>query len=113
MQHRDKTILLKILSELNVALEMIKEKSFEEFDESELLKRAMCMTVINIGELVKALTEDFKLENNYIPWKSIAGFRDIAAHKYQTLHMEDVYYTVTTDFPQLKDSISEIFNKEQ
>ena len=111
MQHRDKTILVKILSELDVALEMIKGKNFEEFDESELLKRAMCMTVINIGELVKALTEEFRLENKTVPWKSIAGFRDIAAHKYQTLKMQDVYYTVTNDFGELKSNIEKILKK--
>ncbi len=108
MQHRNKTILVKIVSELEIALEMIEGKSFEDFDKSELLKRAMCMTVINIGELVKALTEDFRLEHNKVPWKSIAGFRDIAAHKYQTLHMQDVYYTVVNDFKELKSNIKEI-----
>lgn len=66
------------------------------------------MTVINIGELVKSLSSEFRLEHNNVPWKAIAGFRDIAAHKYQTLHMEDVYYTVINDFPPLKDYIKDI-----
>lgn len=108
MLHRNKTILVKIISEIEIALEMIEKKTFEDFDKSELLKRAMCMTVINIGELVKALTEDFRLEHKEIPWKSIAGFRDIAAHKYQTLHMQDVYHTVINDFPELKNNIGKI-----
>ena len=108
MQHRDKTILQKISSELNIALDMIKDISFADFDENEILKRAVCMTVINIGELVKALSEEFRISHTSVPWKSIAGFRDIAAHKYQTLHMGDVYHTVTTDFPLLKDSIKKI-----
>ena len=111
MQHRDKTILLKIVSELDVALDMITGTDFESFDSNELLKRATCMTVINIGELVKALSEDFRLEHKHIPWKSIAGFRDIAAHKYQTLHMQDVYYTVTTEFAELKSNINKILSQ--
>lgn len=108
MQHRDKTILSKIISEINVALDMINGIAFADFDSNEMMKRAVCMTVINIGELVKALTDDFRAENKHIPWKNIAGFRDIAAHKYQTLHMQDVYYTVTTDFPELKNNIAKI-----
>ncbi len=108
MQHRDKTILIKVISELDVALGMIADKDFDTFDSDEILKRAMCMTVINIGELVKALSEDFRLEHKEIPWKSIAGFRDIAAHKYQTLHMQDVYHTVTNDFAELKNSVNKI-----
>ena len=108
MQHRDKTILIKIIDELDIALGMMADKDFNTFDSNEILKRAMCMTVINIGELVKALSEDFRLEHKQIPWKSIAGFRDIAAHKYQTLHMQDVYHTVTNDFAELKNNIKQI-----
>ena len=87
---------------------MITGTDFESFDNNELLKRAMCMTVINIGELVKALSDEFRSEHKQIPWRSIAGFRDIAAHKYQTLHMQDVYFTVTNDFIVLKDNIRKI-----
>ncbi len=110
MQHRDKTILIKIISELNIALDMINGIGFDAFNENEMLKRAMCMTVINIGELVKALTDEIRNEYKHIPWKSIAGFRDIAAHKYQTLQMQDVYHTVVNDFPQLKNNIEQILN---
>lgn len=89
---------------------MIKTVSFEEFFLSEILKRAVCMTVINIGELVKSLTEETRAEYKNIPWKLIAGFRDIAAHKYQTLKIEDVYETVTGDFPKLLSDIEMILN---
>ena len=108
MQHRDSIVLNKILTEIDLALEMITGKDFTEFNSSELLKRAICMTVINIGELVKSLSDEIRSEHKEIPWKSIAGFRDIAAHKYQTLQMQDVYHTVTVDFPQLKDDITKI-----
>ena len=75
----------------------------------EMRKRAVCMTVINIGELVKNLNDDFRTEHANIPWKAIAGFRDIAAHKYQTLRMEDVFATVSDDFPALRAMLEEIF----
>lgn len=110
MERRDSIILDKILKEIAVAEEMLGSLSLDAFVEDEKLKRAICMTVINIGELVKGLTVDFKKEYSSIPWKDIAGFRDIAAHKYQTLGMEDVYITVTTDFPQLALDISQIIN---
>lgn len=111
MQHRDKTILLKISEEIIIAMNMIADISLEEFKNNEILKRAVCMTVINIGELVKNLSEDIRKEYNNVPWKSIAGFRDIAAHKYQTLKMQDVYLTVINDFPKLGDRIEQILNK--
>lgn len=108
MQHRDSVILSKILSEIDIALDMIHNIDFEQFNENEILKRAVCMTVINIGELVKSISSELRLQYKSIPWKAIAGFRDIAAHKYQTLHMEDVYKTVIDDFPELRKNINDI-----
>lgn len=66
------------------------------------------MTVINIGELIKNVTEETRKEHSDIPWKAIAGMRDITAHKYQTLRMEDVYTTVKEDFVSLKNSLKSI-----
>lgn len=112
MQHRDKIVLEKIISETSIALDMISGIAFEEFNSNELVKRAICMTVINIGELVKSLSDEFRSEYTHIPWRAIAGFRDIAAHKYQTLKMGDVYTTVNDDFPDLQKSIRQILYEE-
>lgn len=54
------------------------------------------------------MTEDCRLSHPEVAWKNIAGFRDIAAHKYQTLRMEDVYETTMTDFPDLQMKITRI-----
>ena len=108
MEHRDAIILRKVMSEILIAQKMLGNSSYAEFESNELLKRAICMTVINIGELVKNLSDDFKRDHRAVPWKEIAGFRDIAAHKYQTLRMEDVYETVTADFPALYSQLESI-----
>ena len=108
MERRDRIILQKVLEEIRIAQEMMDGCTSEQFRQNEMLMRAVSMTVINIGELVKSLSEGTRLSNPQIPWKAIAGFRDIAAHKYQTLRMEDVYETVVTDFPALKKQISSI-----
>ena len=108
MNRRDEIILRKVLGELDVARIMLGTSTLQNFLYNEMLKRAVCMTVINVGELVKNLTEECRLSHPDVPWKNIAGFRDIAAHKYQTFHMEDVYETVVTDFPDLRQKITEI-----
>ena len=110
MEHRDIVILQKVLSEIDIAEKMMENKSLTEFSSDEMLKRAVCMTVINIGELIKNLSESCRQNNPSVPWKAIAGFCDIAAHKYQTLRMGDVYETVATDFPVLRQEISQMLN---
>ena len=113
MQRKDRIILTKILSEINVAMEMLGDADMEAFLADEKLKRAVGMTVINIGELVKNMSEELRLSHKDVPWKAIAGMRDIAAHKYQTLRMEDIYNTVTMDLPDLKEKINVILSDDE
>ena len=112
MERRDRTILQKVLREIEIAGEMMNGCSLEEFQGSELLMRAVGMTVINIGELVKNLSDQLRQTYRQVPWKEIAGFRNVAAHKYQTLRMDDVYETVMTDFPVLREQIERILENK-
>ena len=74
----------------------------------EKTKRTVGMTAINIGELTKHLTMEFREQYPQVEWKSAARFRDIVAHKYETLNMLDVYETVTKDFPEMRLQIKKI-----
>lgn len=111
MNRRDAQIILKIMDEINVAGDFMEGVALEQFRKDELLKRAVCMTVINIGELIKGVSDKTRKAQPHVPWREAAGFRDIAAHKYQTLKMEDVYTTVINDFPALKDALAAIINE--
>lgn len=108
MNHRDEQLIKKIVQEIEIASNMMCGKSLEDFTDDEMLKRAVCMTVINIGELVKNVTDETRQKNSQIPWKEVAGFRNIAAHKYQTLKMGDVFQTVTSDFEELKQLLLDV-----
>lgn len=111
MQNRDHVIIEKIISETDFIDSAINGMSSEEFLSNELVKRAMSMSLINIGELVKNLSTEFRDDHQEVPWRLIAGFRDIAAHKYQTLDMKDVYLTITSDIPQLKEQLDSILTR--
>lgn len=43
-----------------------------DFLQDERTARAVCMTLINIGELVKSLTLEFRDAHREIPWRAIA-----------------------------------------
>jgi uncharacterized protein with HEPN domain len=110
MNSKDARILNKIVSEIEV-IEMLVE-GFDEssFATDERTKRAVCMTLLNIGELVKHLADEFKSANSNIPWRDIAGLRDITAHHYQALNFRDVWHTVQCDTPLLKRNIKELID---
>ena len=113
MQRRDKIILRKVISEIDIGIEMLGQTSLRDFLLDEKLKRAVGMTVINIGELVKNITDEMRVIHPEVPWKAVAGMRDIAAHKYQTLRMEDVYNTVKQDFSVLKVQLKKILDETE
>ena len=111
MQRKDIIILRKVLSEICICFEMLGNASQDEFLSDEKLKRAVAMTVINIGELVKNITDDTRTTYRQVPWKQIAGMRDIAAHKYQTLRMDDVFETVRSEFPPLREQLQALLDE--
>lgn len=105
MNTRDRQICEKLLSEIAVADELLTGFSQDAFAADERTARAVCMTLINIGELVKGLSPELRAQHGDIPWRAIAGMRDVTAHKYQTLSKADVYSTCTVDLPLLADQL--------
>ena len=112
MQHRDRIVLQKVISEIDVGTSLLGNADLESFLENEMQKRAVGMTVINIGELIKNVSDELRVKHKEVPWKAVAGMRDLAAHKYQTLRMEDVYNTAKNDFPELRKMLEEILAEE-
>ena len=113
MQRKDVTIFQKVISEIDIGLTILGSATPDEFLQNEVLKRAVGMTVINVGELIKNVSEETKQTHREIPWKAAAGMRDIAAHKYQTLRMEDVYNTLKIDFPVMKQQLQSLLETDQ
>ena len=111
MRRSDKIILQKILNAIEIGLKVFNDISLENFLIDDGMKLSMSMTIIRIGELVKNLSDEIRENNPQIEWKLIAGFRDIAAHKYDTLRMRDVHYTIKNELPELKLQIEQILSE--
>lgn len=113
MTSRDSQILTKILSEITVAGQLIEGVTMVDFINDERTARAISMTLINIGELVKNLTPELKEAHTDIPWPAISGMRDITAHKYQTLRKEDVYSTCIDDLPVFEMQLRQLMEENK
>lgn len=55
--------------------------SKDRFVESTTYQNAISMCILQIGELVGRLTEDFKADHTEIPWHKIRGMRNYVAHE--------------------------------
>ena len=108
MNKRDRNILEKIVEEATVVLNMLYGVNELDFLANEEKMRATCMTLINIGELVKNLSNDIRESYKQIPWKDMAGLRDVSAHGYFTLRMPDIWIYASIELPMLSRQVREI-----
>ena len=78
----------------------------EAFDDSHVLRDAIILSFIVIGEAVKKLEPSLTQQHPDIPWQSIAGFRDILVHHYRRTRLELVWRTAQEDLPALKTAVT-------
>ena len=101
-EERNETIRIKILSEINDIEAFTLGRTLDDMLSDKMIQKAVVMSLINIGELSKAFTDNYLASMSKIPWKSIRGFRNIAAHQYGSIEFADVYKTIIDDLPVLK-----------
>jgi len=67
----------------------------------ELVSDAVRIRLLEIGEAVKALSEELTASEPQIPWRQIARMRDHLAHRYFFTEVEIIRDTVDNDLAPL------------
>ena len=88
----------------------IRDTSKENFGKDIKLRDSVTRRLEIIGEAVKNIPD--KIRENYpqIPWKMIAGLRDIIIHSYFDIDFEITWDIIKKDIPDLKKNILKIKN---
>ncbi len=111
--NKDNRIFIEhILESINLIEEYIKDKNKNDFLNSKQLQDSIIRRIEIIGEAVKNLNESIKKKNNNIPWKEIAGMRDILIHQYFGIDLDLTWETIIKDLPEFKDKINKLKNKK-
>jgi len=97
--------ILDSVEKIESYLEGFKEM---DFDGNYAIQDAVMRRLEIIGKAVKHLPEESKNKYPNIPWKDIAGMRDILIHEYAGVQVERVWLTVKNDLPPLKQTILEL-----
>ena len=100
-----------IIGEVDFILNTTDGLSEAFFIEDELLKRAVVRAFEIIGQATKNLDMDFRYRYPGVPWKFMAGMRDILIHEYMGVDYAMVYKTAMEDIPELQFQLEQIINE--
>ncbi len=64
-----------------------------------------------MGEAVRNIPASFRKKHAKVPWKKIAGMRDILIHEYFGVDMELVWKIANADVLKLKKQIAKLLEK--
>ncbi len=80
--------------------------SEEDFSVNSQIQDAVLRRLEVIGEAAKHIPEDFRRKYPEIPWKKMAGLRDVLIHEYFGVNLKRVWRLVQQDVGKLKRQIT-------
>ena len=108
MKRNTNLFIQDILNNINDIKSFSKKLTKEEFENDKLRQNAIIRSLEVIGEAAKNIPDSFREKYSNIPWKEIAGFRDILSHAYFGVKMDRVWNIIKKDLSVLKKEIKRI-----
>lgn len=98
---RDKEAILDIREAIAKILSYTANVTFADFSSNDEKQDAVLRRILIIGEATKRLSPEFRANHANIPWRKMAGMRDVIVHDYNRVDIEAVWDVVQNDLPQL------------
>jgi len=109
---RDMRLYIQDILESIEAIEgYIQPITEEQFYGNRQVQDAVLRRLEIIGEAVKNVDEDFRSRYPEIPWKRIAGLRDVLIHEYFGVSLKRVWRVIKIDLVDMKSRISRIWEE--
>lgn len=88
--------------------------SYEAFSADEDYQQSIAFSILQIGELVAGLSDEYKESTNgKMPWQAIKAMRNIVAHGYGNIELAVVWRTALEDIPDLQAFCKEELRSSQ
>ena len=105
---RDLDIIIDILNACNAIHNFISGFSENDFFSDQKTQSAVIYQLMIIGEAAKRLSSDFRTTHKTIPWQDWGDFRNILIHQYDGIELEQVWFTISREIPELKEYLQEL-----
>ena len=104
MEPRDPFLLEQIVEFCDRIIDTSgKLENYEAFC-NDLDAQDLCaFRILQIGEYIHDLSQQFKDTHPEMAWHEIVNFRNIVAHDYGSIDLEIVWDTIKTSVPELRD----------
>lgn len=80
----------------------------EAFEESDLVQDAILRNLEVIGEAAKRVSDEDRRRWVHVPWRRMAGLRDVLIHAYQEVDLDAVWTVCEEDIPSLIGNMEDL-----
>jgi uncharacterized protein with HEPN domain len=82
--------------------------TWESFTQSDIHQSAIIREIQVIGDAVRLLSDEAKVQHPQIDWSEIVGMRNRLVHEYFSINLKTVWETVVGDIPGLISALESI-----
>lgn len=104
---RDQQSVLDIINSIDLILSYTQGISWEAIDIRD--QDAIILRLIVIGEATKRLSANLRECYPVVPWKQMAGLRDIIVHEYDDVNLEIIRDVVELELPSILLFLQDIY----
>lgn len=111
MKRKVKFFIGDIIQNMRLAKKVVADIDYQTFVSMEEKNYTVVRCIEIIGEAVKNIPEDLRMKNPEVPWKALAGMRDLAIHFYMGIDYKIIWEAVKIDYPALLPRIEKIYGE--